>query len=121
VYIHTAAGDKNELLKSDDLRRVVENGRFIKVRFFAAAVVCETQKIKLGDRNGFGCHAPRRAGLPDFSFAQTYQNGKSTPNDHKLYQRPPYYTKGSKMAKNTNIFHYKALQNIRKLGFLVLK
>jgi hypothetical protein len=41
--------------------------------------------------------------------------GKMVPNEHKMY---PMFKK-SQMVKNINIFQYKALQNLPKLGFLV--
>jgi hypothetical protein len=40
----------------------------------------------------------------------TYQNGKNIPNDHKIYQMDIQYS---------NMFHFKALQNIPKLVFLL--
>jgi hypothetical protein len=53
-------------------------------------------------------------GLPDFSWYNIPKTGIPTdlPNVHKTYQMA---------IKYTNIFHFKILQNLPKLGFLVLE
>jgi hypothetical protein len=48
------------------------------------------------------------SGLPEFFLVRTYQNEKNIPNDHEYFQMA---------VKYTNIFHFKALQNMPKLGF----
>jgi hypothetical protein len=59
--------------------------------------------------------------VASFFLVRTYQNGKSIPKDHKLYQTAMNYTKWSLLyqmaVKYTNIFHSKALQNIPVLDF----
>jgi hypothetical protein len=58
------------------------------------------------------------AGLPD-------QKGKNVPNEHKMYQMVIKYPKCHKIFQMDinyiNIFQSKALQNLPKLRFLVLK
>jgi hypothetical protein len=64
-----------------------------------------------------------RTGLPDLSWYNIPKRGKlyqmtikytkwphNTPNDHKMDQMA---------IKHTNIFRFKLLQNLPKLGFLV--
>jgi oligoribonuclease NrnB/cAMP/cGMP phosphodiesterase (DHH superfamily) len=64
-------------------------------------------------------------GCQIFLWVQTYQNGKNIPNDRKLNHRAVNYTKWQKIfqmvIKYNNIVHFKALQILTKLGFLVSK
>jgi hypothetical protein len=46
-----------------------------------------------------------------------YQNGKIIPNSHKIYQIAVNRPNGNIFNIHNNIFHYKTLQNIPKLGF----
>jgi hypothetical protein len=66
-----------------------------------------------------------RPGLPDFSWSQTYQNGKSIQNNHKLYQTALYYTKWSQSIpndhKNTKHFPFKGPPKYTKIGIFGLK
>jgi hypothetical protein len=65
------------------------------------------------------------SGLPDFSWhnipkrGKIYQITKALPKDYKIYQITVKYTKIA--VKYTNIFHYKSVQNLPKLAFLVWK
>jgi hypothetical protein len=56
-------------------------------------------------------------------FVLTYQNGKYIPNYHKLYQTALNYEHQNipNGHINSNFFHFKTLQIIHKLVFLVLK
>jgi hypothetical protein len=62
-------------------------------------------------------------GCGQIFLGKAYQNGGKIPNDHKMYQMAITFTTWPKIyqmaIKYTNIFHYKTLQNVPKMGFFV--
>jgi hypothetical protein len=66
-----------------------------------------------------------RAGLPVFSWTQYTKMVKKLPNYHNITKWPQNISHGRKIfqmtIKYTNIFNSKALQNLPKLEFLVIK
>jgi hypothetical protein len=59
-----------------------------------------------------------------FFLAQTYQNGKNVPNDHKLYQTAKIYIPNGRKIfhiKYANIFHSHAIQILPKNGIYSLQ
>jgi hypothetical protein len=74
------------------------------------------------NRNGSDWGKHFESGLPDFSWSKHTKMGKiyqMTANGHKL--PIPNGRKYKWPLKYMNIFHYKALQNLPKLVFLVWK
>jgi hypothetical protein len=89
----------------------------------AGVEVVNSEVVGLGQILQFRNRIYRTAGLPDFSWYNIPKRGK-------IYQMTTKYTKWPKNVSNgrnidqmdikyTNIFHYKTLQNLPKLGFLV--
>jgi hypothetical protein len=80
-----------------------------RVEFGSARTTTRVEKTEQGKSS-------LEAGLPDYSWY-------NIPNGHKIYQMATKIPNGRKVRqtaiKYTNIFHYKTLQNLPKLGFLV--